>query len=105
MKNIMSQETQMRKLFEIYYKECEGRPIGYTYHEEDKSWIVMDGIELFINSFNNEKDDYEIGFMCGRYSETFGDDVYHFKSFAKCKKVWEMEQPELDEYIASITKY
>jgi hypothetical protein len=99
MDNIISQETQMRLLFDVYYKECPERKIEYTAQEYNQSWIVMSGIEL---SYMLYKGEYQPIFMCGRYCEGYGDDVYYFKSYSECEKVWLMNESELKIYIDSL---
>lgn len=93
-------ELQMRTLFNVYYQQCSHRRIEYATHNDDQCWIVMDGIELSYMMYQGE---YQPIFMCSRYSERFGDDVYYFKSYAECEKVWLMEQSDLTTYIESIT--
>lgn len=95
-----TKEEQMRILFQVYYRECPTRKIEYTAQEKNQSWIVMEGIEL---SYMMYQGDYQPIFMCARYSEVYGDDVYYFKSYAECEKVWYMDTFELDKYIKSIT--
>jgi len=41
--------------------------------------------------------------MCSRYSEECGDDVYFFKKYKSCEKVWRMNEEKLNKYIKSIT--
>ena len=90
----------MELLFSLYYKQCNNRKIDYTIHEDGKSWIVMGGIEISYMLYQGE---YQPIFMCARYSEEFGDDVYYFKSFEECEKVWLMNEEDLTSYINSIT--
>jgi hypothetical protein len=93
-----SKEEQMRILFDVYNKQCNNRRIEYTAQSEEQSWIVMDGIELSWMKYQGE---YQPIFMCGRGYEV--DNVYYFKTFAECEKVWLMDAIELDNYIESIT--
>lgn len=98
--NLLSQESQMRILFDIYYEECQNRKIEYTAYENNQSWIVMGGIEL---SYMLYQGHYQPIFMCARHSEKFGDDVYYFQSYAECEKVWLMNETELVKYTESLT--
>ena len=93
-------EDKMRLLFDVYYRECQNRRIEYTACRENILWIVMDGIEL---SYMEYEGVYQPIFMCSRYSEVYGHDVYYFKTYAECKKVWDMDEEELTQYIKSIT--
>ena len=93
-------EIQMRKLFQVYYEQCSHMKIEYATHNDKQGWIVMEGIELSWMEYQGE---YQPIFMCGRYCEGYGDDVYYFKSFNECEKVWHMGEDELRSYIKSIT--
>lgn len=42
-------------------------------------------------------------FMCARSSDNYGDDVYYFRTYKKCLRIWEASQEELNKYIDSIT--
>lgn len=90
----------MRILFNVYYNECMSRRISYTAQEKNQSWIVMDGIELSYMYYQGE---YQPIFMCTRYSDELGDDVYFFKNYKDCEMVWNMNETELNEYVKSIT--
>ena len=101
MKNLLSKEEQMRLLFDVYYEQCpKALRIEYTASEEHQSWIVIGGIELSYMLYQGE---YQPIWMCGRYCEGYGDDVYYFKTFAECEKVWFMKEDKLKKYIESIT--
>jgi hypothetical protein len=99
----VSSEMQMRLLFEAYYQQCPHRKISYTASEERdgylQSWICMNGIEM---SFMMYEGEYQIIFMCSRYCEEVGNDVYYFKTYEECLKVWEMNPSELYEYVKTI---
>lgn len=95
-----SQIEQMRILFRIYNNQCNNRPIDYTIYDDGVSWLVMGGIELSYMLYQGE---HQPIFMCLRYCEGFGDDVYYFKSFNECEKVWLMREEDLINYINSIT--
>lgn len=94
MENILSQQSQMIVLFDTYYRECPQRTIEYTAYEKNQSWIVMSGIEL---SFMEYQGSYQPIFMCGRE-----DEVYYFKTYSECEKVWLMDEPELKQYVESL---
>lgn len=102
MNKLMSQEEQMRLLFDVYYKECPSRKIEYTAQDNYQSWIVMGGIELSYMLYQGE---YQPIFMCGRYCEGYSEDVYYFKSYSECEKVWHMNESELKVYIESLCIY
>lgn len=93
-------QIQMTQLFDIYYQQCPSERIFYTAQNERQSWIVMNGIEL---SYMMYQDSFQPIFMCTRYCEKFGDDVYYFKTFKECQKVFLMDEHELTEYVESIT--
>jgi hypothetical protein len=91
---------QMSTLLSIRAKECPERPITDASTDEAVNcWLVMEGIEL---AYINYQGTMQPMFMCGRYSEKFGDSVYFFKTYAECKRVWLMDEAELDEYITSL---
>ena len=86
----MTNEQKMRALFKVYYEQCPGEKIEYTAESEGQCWIVMEGIELSYMKYQGV--DQPI-FMCGRL-----DEVYYFKTFNECERVWYMGEDELLEY-------
>tara|TARA_R110000868_G_C10369151_1_gene718177 strand:+ start:201 stop:524 length:324 start_codon:yes stop_codon:yes gene_type:complete len=100
---IADAESQMRLLFGVYNEQCK-RKIEYTASSvidgNVVSWIVMGGIEL---SYMEYQGVWRPMFMCSRYSEECGDDVYFFKKYKSCEKVWRMNEEKLNKYIKSIT--
>lgn len=102
----LTQEQQMRTLFYIYHAQCNNRHIDYTYYNDSQSGlvmsgIVMDGIEL---SYMLYQGNFEPIFVCQRYCESYGDDVYYFRNYADCLKVWQMDETELTRY-ADLLRY
>jgi len=101
-----SSEYLMSELFNVYYDQCSSERIKYTAQEMRdgfwQSWIVMDGIELSHMVYQGEP---QYIFMCSRYSTEYGDDVYYFKTYEDCKKVWLMNQKQLDEYARKLHQY
>lgn len=105
----MNNEQKMRTLFKVYYDQCPNRRIEYTAESDTQVWIVMEGIELSYMMYQGE---HQPIFMCGRL-----DDVYYFKTYAECERVWHMGEDELkiynrsleirsrDEMINELTKY
>jgi|688.fasta_scaffold113589_5 hypothetical protein len=93
--NKMSSEQKMRILFEIYYQQCNGRKIEYTAESENQCWIVMDGIELTYMMYQGIEQPI---FMCARL-----EDVYYFKTFNECEKIWYMDDNEVINYKKYIT--
>lgn len=90
----MSNEQKMRKLFIVYYEQCPDRTIEYTAESDTQVWIVMDGIELTYMEYQGE---HQPIFLCGRL-----DDIYYFKTYAECEKVWHMGENEVLVYKKSL---
>jgi len=90
----MNNELKMRTLFKVYYQQCISRKIEYTSESENKCWIVMDGIELTYMMYQGIEQPI---FMCARL-----EDVYYFKTFNECEKVWYMDDNEVLEYKKSL---
>jgi len=90
----MNNELKMRTLFKVYYQQCMGRKIEYTAESENQCWIVMDGIELTYMMYQGIEQPI---FMCARL-----EDVYYFKTFNECEKVWYMDDNEVLEYKKSL---
>lgn len=90
----MSNELRMRKLFDVYYDQCPHMRIEFTTETEDQAWIVMQGIEL---TYMNYQGEHQPIFMCGRL-----DDVYYFKTYAECDRVWHMGEDEVLAYKKSL---
>lgn len=90
----MTNEQMMRTLFQVYYKQCPDRKIEYTAESENQCWIVMEGIEL---SYMEHQGVEQPIFMCARL-----DEVYYFKTFNECERVWYMGEDELLEYAKSL---
>lgn len=105
----MTNEQKMRTLFRVYYDQCPDRRIEYTAESDTQVWIIMEGIELSYMEYQGEEQPI---FMCGRLN-----DVYYFKTYAECDKVWNMgedellaynkslEEPSRDDMIRDLTKY
>lgn len=105
----MTNEQKMRTLFRVYYDQCPDRRIEYTAQSDTQVWIVMEGIELTYMEYQGE---HQPIFLCGRL-----DDVYYFKTYAECDRVWNMgedevlaykkslEEPSRDDMIRELTKY
>lgn len=105
----MTNEQKMRTLFRVYYDQCPDRRIEYTAESDTQVWIIMEGIELSYMEYQGE---HQPIFMCGRL-----DEVYYFKTYAECDKVWNMgedellaynkslEEPSRDDMIRDLTKY
>lgn len=90
----MTNEQKMRALFKVYYLECPDRKIEYTAESESQCWIVMDGIELSYMEYQGVQQPI---FMCARLEE-----VYYFKTFNECERVWYMYDDKLLEYKKSL---
>ena len=90
----MTNLQKMRTLFKVYYEQCPGRKIEYTEQTEQQCWIVMEGIELTYMMYQGE---YQPIFMCARL-----DEVYYFKTFSECYKVWHMGEDEVLAYKKSL---
>jgi hypothetical protein len=90
----MNNELKMRTLFKVYYQQCMGRKIEYTSESGNQCWIVMDGIELTYMMYQGIEQPI---FMCARL-----EDVYYFKTFNECEKVWYMDDNEVLEYKKSL---
>lgn len=90
----MSNEFRMRKLFDVYYDQCPHMRIEFTTETEHQAWIVMQGVEL---SFMNYQGEHQPIFLCARL-----DEVYYFKTFAECNRVWHMGEDELLAYKKSL---
>jgi len=90
----MKKEKNMRTLFKVYYKQCPHMKIEYTAQEQDQSWIVMEGIELSYMMYQGKCQPI---FMCGRL-----DEVYYFKTYAECNRVWNMSEDEVIAYDKSL---
>jgi len=86
----MTNEQKMRTLFKVYYEQCPDRKIEYTAESDTQVWIIMEGIEL---SFMNYQGEDQPIFMCGRLNE-----VYYFKTYAECDRIWNMGEDELTKY-------
>ena len=105
----MSNELRMRKLFDVYYDQCPHMRIEFTTETEDQAWIVMQGIEL---TYMNYQGEHQPIFLCGRL-----DDIYYFKTYSECNRVWHMgedevlaykkslEEPSRDDMIRALTRY
>lgn len=105
----MTNLQKMRTLFKVYYEQCPDRRIEYTEQTENQCWIVMEGIELTYMEYQGE---HQPIFLCGRL-----DDVYYFKTYKECEKVWYMgedevlaykkslEEPSREEMIRKLTRY
>jgi hypothetical protein len=105
----MTNEQKMRTLFNVYYQQCPDRKIEYTEQTENQCWIVMEGIELSYMEYQGVKQPI---FMCARLEE-----VYYFKTFSECDKVWHMgddevlaykkslEEPSREDMIRALTRY
>lgn len=91
----ITKEQKMITLFNVYNQQCMNRKIDYTAEEKGQSWIIMDGIELSYMEYNGIEQPI---FMCSRL-----EDVYYFKTFNECEKVWYMDDNEVLEYKKSIT--
>ena len=95
---------QLEKLVKVRLTQCPERKVTYVTTEfRDgimQTWMVMDGIELSYMMYNGK---YASIFMCARYSSKYGEDVYYFKTYKKCLKIWEAQDDELNSYIKSIT--
>jgi hypothetical protein len=90
----MTNLQKMRTLFKVYYEQCPGRKIEYTEQTENQCWIVMEGIELTYMMYQGE---HQPIFMCARL-----DEVYYFKTFNECYKVWHMGEDEVLAYKKSL---
>ena len=90
----MSNELRMRKLFDVYYDQCPHMRIEFTTETEDQAWIVMQGIEL---TYMNYQGEYQPIFLCGRL-----DEVYYFKTYTECDRVWNMGEDEVLAYKKSL---
>ena len=90
----MTNLQKMRTLFKVYYEQCPGRKIEYTEQTENQCWIVMEGIELTYMMYQGE---HQPIFMCARL-----DEVYYFKTFNECDKVWHMGEDEVLAYKKSL---
>lgn len=90
----MTHEEIMRTLFNVYYEQCPHQRILYTFPGTNEGWIVMEGIELAFMEYQGE---YQPIFMCGRL-----DEVYYFKTYAECEKVWNMGEDEVLAYKKSL---
>lgn len=90
----MTNEQKMRTLFNVYYQECPGQRIEYTAEVGNQCWIVMEGIELSYMEYQGVEQPI---FMCARL-----DEVYYFKTFNECERVWHMGEEELLEYAKSL---
>lgn len=84
----------MRTLFKVYYEQCPDRRIEYTEQTEKQCWIVMEGIELTYMEYQGE---HRPIFLCGRL-----DEVYYFKTYAECNRVWHMGEDEVLAYKKSL---
>jgi hypothetical protein len=105
----MTNLQKMRTLFKVYYEQCPDRRIEYTEQTEKQCWIVMEGIELTYMEYQGE---HQPIFLCGRI-----DEVYYFKTYAECNRVWHMgedevlaykkslEEPSREEMIKALTRY
>lgn len=90
----MTNEQMMRTLFNVYYRECPDIKIEYTAEKGNQCWIVMEGIELSYMEYQGVEQPV---FMCARL-----DEVYYFKTFNECERVWYMGEDELLEYAKSL---
>lgn len=101
-KIINKRKEQFELLLKVHKEQCPQRKIKYKEYEavRNQSWIVMEGIELSYMMYQGE---YQPIFMCGRYSEKYGDGIYYFKTFSECEKVWGMQEKELNKHIELIT--
>jgi hypothetical protein len=90
----MTNLQRMRTLFKVYYDQCPNKRIEYTEQQENQCWIVMEGIELTYMEYQGE---YQPIFMCARL-----DEVYYFKTYAECEKVWNMGEDEVLAYKKSL---
>ena len=105
----MTNEQKMRTLFRVYYDQCRDKRIEFTAESDTQVWIVMEGIELTYMEYQGE---HQPIFLCGRL-----DDVYYFKTYAECDKVWHMgedevlaykkslEEPRREDMIRALTRY
>lgn len=105
----MTNEQKMRTLFRVYYDQCPDERIEYTAESDTQVWIVMEGIELSYMEYQGVKQPI---FMCARLEE-----VYYFKTFSECDKVWHMgddeilaykkslEEPSREDMIRALTRY
>lgn len=105
----MTNEQKMRTLFRVYYDQCPDKRIEYTAESDTQVWIVMEGIELTYMEYQGE---HQPIFLCGRL-----DDIYYFKTYAECNRVWHMgedevlaykkslEEPSREDMIRALTRY
>jgi hypothetical protein len=105
----MTNEQKMRTLFRVYYDQCPDERIEYTAESDTQVWIVMRGIELTYMEYQGE---HQPIFLCGRL-----DDIYYFKTYDECEKVWcmgedevlaykkSLEEPSREEMIRALTRY
>ena len=95
---------QLEKLNKVRLAQCPERKVAYVTTEfRDgfmQTWMVMHGIELSYMMYQGK---YAPIFMCARSSDNYGDDVYYFRTYKKCLRIWEASQEELNKYIESIT--
>jgi hypothetical protein len=90
----MTNLQKMRTLFKVYYEQCPDRRIEYTEQTENQCWIVMEGIELTYMEYQGE---HRPIFLCARL-----DEVYYFKTYKECEKVWYMGEDEVLAYKKSL---
>lgn len=90
----MTNLQKMRTLFKVYYEQCPDRRIEYTEQTENQCWIVMEGIELTYMEYQGE---HRPIFLCARL-----DEVYYFKTYSDCNKVWHMGEDEVLAYKKSL---
>ena len=105
----MTNEQKMRTLFRVYYDQCPDERIEYTAESDTQVWIVMEGIELTYMEYQGV---HQPIFMCARL-----DEVYYFKTYDECEKVWcmgedevlaykkSLEEPSREEMIKALTRY
>lgn len=105
----MTNEQKMRTLFRVYYDQCPDKRIEYTAESDTQVWIVMEGIELTYMEYQGE---HQPIFLCGRL-----DDIYYFKTYDECNRVWHMgedevlaykkslEEPSREDMIRDLTRY
>lgn len=90
----MTNEQKMRTLFRVYYDQCPDKRIEYTAESDTQVWIVMEGIELTYMEYQGE---HQPIFLCGRL-----DDIYYFKTYDECNRVWHMGEDEVLAYKKSL---